>query len=68
MMGLKGKLTNGLFCSAEVQQKMGCLSRVFEDGKKLDTQMEWGPEGISGGEWRGVGSGESKGWETEQAQ
>lgn len=62
-MGLKGKLTNGLFCSAEVRQKMGCLSRVFEDGKNLDTQMEWGPEGIlaRSGEWRGVGSGESEG-------
>lgn len=55
-MGLKGKLTNGLFCSAEVRQKMGCLSGVFEDGKNLDTQMEWGPEGISGEGW-GVARG-----------
>lgn len=38
-MSLKGKLTNGLFCSAEVQQKSGCLSWVLKGGKNLEPQM-----------------------------
>lgn len=48
-MSLKGRLTNGSFCSAEVQQKRGCLSGTLKDGKNLDMQREWGGEGIAGG-------------------
>ena len=54
-MSLKGKLTSGLFCSTEIQQKTGCLSWVLEDGKNLDTQMEWDQRAFQARGGRGGG-------------
>lgn len=59
-MSLKGKLTNGSFCSADIPQKTGCLSRVSEGGKNLDTQMEWDQRAFQAR--GGGGGGGGRGW------
>lgn len=54
----EGQLTNGLFCSAEVQQKRSCLNRVLKDGKNWSTGglgRRWpfkAGAGVGGGWWK----------------
>lgn len=50
--GPEGQAHKWVILLSRGSTKDGLFESGLEDGKNLDTQMEWGPEGISGGEWR----------------